>query len=119
VRHDRLKPENDVRTDAFVLALMFALGVSCFILAIQGQSSTETPIILDEFINPNTASVASLLRLTGIGPIRAQAIVSYRQAFVKDHPGKRPFDGINEMTRIKGLGPRTVSALSPWLIFDD
>ncbi len=117
--HGRSQPENAIRTDAFGLAIVFALGVSGLILATQGRTCARAPIILDEFINPNTAPVASLLRLSGIGPIRAQAIVAYRQALAVERPGQKPFGRINDMTRIKGLGPRTVSVLGPWLMFDD
>lgn len=112
-------PESDIRTDAFGLAIVFVLLASGSMVARPGRLRTQTPMILNEFVNPNTASVASLLRLSGIGPIRAQAIVVYREAFALDHPGQRPFTAINDMTRIKGLGPRTVSALSPWLVFDE
>jgi DNA uptake protein ComE-like DNA-binding protein len=112
-----LKPESDVLSDAFGLAIAFVLLASGSMAAIQGRPGTQTPMVLNEFVNPNTASVASLLRLPGIGPIRVQAIVAYRQACAVDHPGQKPFEAINDMMRIKGLGPRTVSALNPWLIF--
>jgi len=119
VSRDRLRSNSDIRTDAFGLAIAFALLASGSMVAIQGRTAAQTSIIHNEFVNPNTASVAGLLRLSGIGLVRAQAIVAYRQAFAVDHPGQRPFKAINDLTRIKGLGPRTVSALSPWLMFDD
>lgn len=112
------KPTNDVGVSAFALAIVFALGLSGYILATQWQSRPQISFVLDETINPNTASVASLVRLSGIGPLRAQAIVAYRAAFVAAHPGRQPFQGLGDVTRVKGLGPRTVEAMGPWLVFD-
>ena len=113
------KPTNDVCVSAFALAIVLALGLSGFLLATQWQSPPQIAFILNETINPNTASVASLLRLPGIGPARAQAIVTYREASVAEYPGRQPFQGLDDVTRVKGLGPRTVDALRPWLAFDD
>ena len=114
-----LKPENDVRNSAFGLAIALAVIVSGSILAMEWRTGTQQAIILDESINPNTAPLASLLRLPGVGPLRAQAIVAYRQAHVVGHAKQTAFKCLNDLERIKGLGPRTVSALSPWLIFDE
>ena len=114
-----LKPENDMRVNAFGLALAFAVIVSGFILATQWRTGSPAPIILCESINPNTAPVGSLLRLPGIGPIRARAIVAYRQVHGVDYPKQMPFRCLDDLECIKGLGPKTVSALSPWLKFDN
>jgi DNA uptake protein ComE-like DNA-binding protein len=114
-----LKPKNDVRNSAFGLAIALAVIVSGSILAMQWRTGTQLAITLNESINPNTAPVASLLRLPGVGPIRAQAIVAYRQTHVLGHPKQTAYKCLKDLERIKGLGPRTVSALSPWLIFDE
>lgn len=111
--------DNDVYAGAFSLAILFALLMAGGLLALQGQPDTHVPMRLDEHVNPNTAPLASLLRLAGMGPARAQAIVRYRQAFVTDQPGQKPFQVAEDLTRIKGLGPHTVSAWEPWLKFDD
>lgn len=112
-----LKPENDVRYSAFGLAIALAVIVSGFILAMQGGGGTQRAITLNESINPNTAPVASLLRLPGVGTIRAHAIVAYRQIHVAAHPDQVAFKRLKDLERIKGLGPSTVSALRPWLVF--
>ena len=64
-------------------------------------------------INPNTASLASLRRLSGIGPVRAQAIVDYAAA----HPGKA-FARAEDLDAVNGLGPAAVERLKPFLVFD-
>ena len=113
------EPRNDVCVSAFALAIVFALGLSGFLLATQRQSHPQISLVLNETINPNTASVASLLRLPGIGPARAQGIVTYREAFAAEYPGWQPFQDLDDVTRVKGLGPRTVDAMRQWLAFED
>jgi competence protein ComEA len=55
-------------------------------------------------VDLNQASQADLESLPGIGPVRALAIIEYR-----DKHG--PFRRIEELRRIKGIGAKTVDAL--------
>jgi len=55
----------------------------------------------------NRANAASLESLPGIGPVRAAAIVAERE--------RRPFDSLEALTRVHGIGPRTLEGLRPWL----
>lgn len=66
-----------------------------------------------ERINPNTAPLASLLRLPGIGPGRARAIIAHRQA-----PGREPFRAAEDLAAVRGIGPSTVRLVSPLLTFE-
>lgn len=52
-------------------------------------------------INVNTADVAALASLNGIGESKAQAIVAYRDA-------NGPFAAVEELANVKGIGARTV-----------
>jgi len=52
-------------------------------------------------VNVNTATVEQLSELSNIGPAKAAAIVSYR-----DENG--PFRSLQELTRVSGIGERTV-----------
>ncbi|MBI5723666.1 MAG: helix-hairpin-helix domain-containing protein [Planctomycetes bacterium] len=65
-------------------------------------------------VNPNTASSASLQRLPGIGPTRAQAIVDYRSA--RPAPA---FRRESDLQAVRGIGPGIVRQISPFLTFDD
>ena len=57
-----------------------------------------------ESVNINTADVDQLQQsLTGVGKSRAQAIVDYR-----DQHG--PFDRIEDLTEVDGIGLRTLEA---------
>ena len=58
-------------------------------------------------IDPNTASVASLVRLRGIGEVLAKSIVKYRR---ENGPGAFRFAGDLEL--IKGIGPATVHRIA-------
>jgi competence ComEA-like helix-hairpin-helix protein len=58
-------------------------------------------------LDPNRAQAASLESLPGIGPVRAAAIVAERE--------RRPFGSLEALTRVHGIGPRTLEGLRPWL----
>ena len=52
-------------------------------------------------ININSADLASLQQLQGVGPAKAQAIVDYREA-------NGPFTTVDDLSAVSGIGPRTV-----------
>lgn len=59
-------------------------------------------------ININKANSAQLQTLSGIGPTKAAEIVKYRKA----HGG---FKTVDELVNVKGIGPKTVQKLKPFL----
>ena len=65
----------------------------------QEVPKTETEV--DNSININTASSEMLQTLKGIGELKAQAIIAYRT----EHG---PFQSVDELTRVKGIGPTTL-----------
>ena len=48
-------------------------------------------------VDLNTADVATLTSLKGIGPAKAEAIVAYREA-------NGPFTRVEQLTEVKGIG---------------
>lgn len=63
-----------------------------------------------EKIDPNTAGVASLVRLRNIGPVRARAIVAYRGG-----QDGRAFTSADDLAKVKSIGPGTVRRIAPYL----
>jgi competence protein ComEA len=73
-------------------------------------ASSATPAPTAEsggVVNLNEASPEQLALLPGVGPSRANAIVSHR----KTHPFKR----LEELMRVKGIGKKTFARLRPLL----
>jgi hypothetical protein len=66
-------------------------------------------------INPNTASMASLVRLPGVGKARAMDIIHYRQ---NQNPDGPVFLSVHDLERIRGIGPKTAQNLKPYLTFE-
>lgn len=61
-------------------------------------------------LDPNTCPVDSLLLLPGIGPALAERIAAARRAGVH-------FACARDLQAIRGIGPRTVDRLEPYLAF--
>jgi len=75
--------------------------------------------LLADKINPNTASWASLSRLPGIGPARAQAMVSYREEFRRQIGSNGPaFKTSGDLERVKGIGQVIAGRIEKYLIFE-
>lgn len=62
--------------------------------------SPENPLAL------NDASASKLQALPGIGPALSERIVDYRTT-------QRPFQQVQELRRIRGIGPKTLADLRP------
>jgi DNA uptake protein ComE-like DNA-binding protein len=64
-----------------------------------------------EAIDPNAAGRAAWDRLPGIGPVTAIAIVEHRAAH-------GPFRGPGDLLEVRGIGPRTLEKLQPFLAWE-
>jgi competence protein ComEA len=90
------------RTVALLLA-----SLSCVILMQWGiPHGASTPA--GWRVDPSTASRAELSVLPGVGPSLARAIILDRTA-------RGPFHSIDDLARVKGIGPARLAALRPWL----
>ncbi len=71
----------------------------------------------DDRLDPNTVDMWQLAALPRVGPSLATRIVEYREEYRATHPGRRPFETLDDLMRVKGVGPATVSTLDPYLVF--
>jgi competence protein ComEA len=65
---------------------------------------------LTEPIDVNRAGSADLQRLPGIGPAMAKRIL--------DERNKAPFQSVDDLRRVKGIGPKTLDRLRPYVIVE-
>lgn len=61
-------------------------------------------------VNINSASAEELMTLPGIGKVKAEAIVTYRQS--------HPFKAVAELTEVKGIGPKMLEKLQASITVD-
>lgn len=60
----------------------------------------------DDPVDLNDASTEALQALDGIGPALSDRIVEYRST-------QRPFQRVEELQRVRGIGPKTLAELRP------
>jgi competence protein ComEA len=95
--------------NAKITSLLFALLASFSLMVsaaeVPGPSGTEAQtaeVVAVTTVNLNTADAATLQReLLGIGAVKAQAIVAYR-----DEHGE--FASVDELLEVKGIGEATL-----------
>jgi len=100
-----------------IIAAVCVLASTFFAFSYFSRFDKQSEIVLRDKVNPNDAPVASLVRLPGIGPGRAEAIVAYRKKFVKT-TGKQAFEDCDDLQKVKGIGPKTAEGLRKWLRFE-
>jgi len=95
-----------IKTLAIVLLLLFAAGP-----ALAEQPATPPPAAkapLQGTVNINTADATQLALLPGIGPKAADSIIEYRKS-------AGDFTSIDDLVKVKGIGPKTLEKLRPYL----
>jgi competence protein ComEA len=108
-----------IRTLVTTLALTFATLAGSTALAAgptesdsgtSSETSSRSGASLEGQININTATMAELEQLPGVGPAIAERIVTYR----KDNPFKQR----NQIMRIKGIGEKTFAKIKDYLVVE-
>ena len=110
--------QNRIQSFAFVISVCLAVCCSIGFISNLEQDLGRCRIELEGQINPNDAPIESLVRLPGVGPGRAGAIITYREKFNEKNSGSVAFQNCDDLQKIKGIGPKTVQNVSEWLKFD-
>lgn len=87
---------------------------------IPGSTSNSTPASRSQVVPPaaegriniNTATLAELDTLPGIGPVTAQSIIAYRDAH-------GPFNTLEEIMDVPGIGPATFERIKDLITVQD
>ncbi len=105
----------------FLMVLSFtALVLCCYLVissyAIPQASSPELPLLLGDgdrqftglfMVDPNSSPADSLELLPGIGSVKANRIVAYRQ--------HHRFEKVVDITEVDGIGPKLFEKIRPYL----
>lgn len=113
--------QHRIQSFAFIFSVCAAFAFSCiFVSNLIGFGSTDNQdeIHLDNQINPNNATVTSMARLPGIGIVKAEAIIAYRRNFHGKDGESRPFQSLDDLQKVNGIGPKTAQNISEWLKFE-
>ena len=69
------------------------------------MSNEPFKAVVEDKININTASMLELTLLPGIGKVKAQAIIDYRNE-------NGPFASIDDVINVKGIGPKILEDIA-------
>ncbi len=77
-----------------------------------GGAARESGVTADGKVILNAASADELTRLPGVGKRRAEAIVELRTRLKR-------FRRVQDLLRVKGIGPRSLKRLMPHMVLDE
>ncbi len=72
------------------------------------EEARSRPLEPGERLDPNRATAVELDRLPGVGPATAEALVRSRDA-------EGPFRGVEDLLRVRGVGPALLARVGPHL----
>jgi comEA protein len=72
------------------------------------ETVKDSSAIADSLININQANAEELMRLPGIGAVKAQRIIDRRSQIGK-------FNNARELIEVKGIGEKTLAKLMPYI----
>jgi competence protein ComEA len=109
---DAVAAAGGLKPGANLTGLNLAAAVSDgSLIEVPGPDTSAAPIAGgggDGLIDLNRADAAALEQLPGVGPVLAERIVAYRQ----EHG---PFQAIEDLLSVSGIGERTLESLRPHL----
>lgn len=103
------QPSAPARSTRLLAAALLALTSAAGLALTTTRAPLTTPTasaVAAPLLNINTASAAELQLLPRIGPTLSARIVEDRET-------NGPFESIEALDRVKGIGPRTIQNLRP------
>lgn len=79
------------------------IGLALAVLTSAPMMAAEPPAV-----DLNTASIAELNEISGIGTAKAQAIIEYREK-------NGPFNSVDDLLNVKGIGDKLLARIRPQL----
>lgn len=95
----------------FVAAVLTAGCFSLLLRPIDSRHITPSAAALSHQIDVNSADAGELTALPRIGPRLAERIITDREIY-------GPFDDLQSLTRVKGIGAKTAAKLEHWITFN-
>jgi len=105
--YDDFKPVTLIEKETFKKKATLAYDISKREGLNSSVSSTEKDYKPQaEIININTAEKQNLVKLPKIGIVTAERIIRFRDDY-------GPFKSLNDLLKVKGIGPKTLEKLKP------
>jgi len=86
---------------------LVSTAVALCLIFVCTQAMAKAKKSISGVVNINTAGIAELTMLPGVGPSKAQAIVDYR----KDHP----FQKTEDLKEVKGIGDKLFASIQQYI----
>ena len=107
------KAQKTLQSQAFLMSICFCVMASAWcIFSYAAAAHNGERIVLDDKINPNADTAVSMARLPSLGEAKAKAIVEHRQ-------NGNVFKSVDDLDNVKGIGPKTVENVRPYLKFEE
>lgn len=116
--HTSNRHDQTARSCIVVLALLWVVVFLSGLRTGLGGRHVATADAPPGTVNPNSAAWYELALLPRIGESKARAVVTCRDARMRDGVGPS-FAGPTDLTEVRGIGPKTVERMAKELRFDD
>lgn len=90
------------------VGLLAALAYRAYAPGFQTRPTEIQSLAFDHPIDLNRAERAELLQVPHVGPHLADAILTHREQ-------KGPFESLDQLNDVRGIGDKTLDKLRPWL----
>ena len=121
---DQLSEVSAARADplrVYLLGVLILIPVTLawgLPLCLSADQASELPAAQSK-VEPNRAPWQELAVLPMIGEGKARAIVAYRDTWDGSSQSPRsPFTSPQDLSKVSGIGPKTVAKLTPYLRFE-